>query len=69
MSEFLKTLDLVIKHWPHAGASESDPLVRKIAEIAALAGAEEQDIAELCELISDFSDEAFVRGIDAVNMV
>lgn len=69
MSEFSKTLDLVIKHWPHAGSSESDPLVRKIAEIAALAGAEEQDIAELCELISDFSDEAFHRGIDAVNMV
>lgn len=67
MSQFSKALELTIKHWPSA-VDETDPLLRKFAEIAALAGAEEQDIEEFCSLLSDFSDEAFQRGIDAVNL-
>ena len=64
MSRFDTTLQIVIKHWP-TKTDDQDPIVRKFAEIAALAGAEEQDIAEFCEQLSDFQDAAFQRGIDA----
>jgi hypothetical protein len=65
MSRFSNTIEIVIKHWPHK-TDDNDPMVRKVADICSLAGAEEQDIAEFCEMLSDFSDLAFQRGIDAV---
>lgn len=62
VSKFSKELDLAVKHWPLKTTAE-DPAVRKFAEIAALAGLEERDIAEFCDMISEIQDEAFHRGI------
>lgn len=64
MSRFNTTLQITIKHWP-TKTDDQDPMVRKFAEIAALAGAEEQDIAEFCGQLSDYRDSAFQRGIEA----
>jgi hypothetical protein len=64
MSKFQKHLELVLKHYPKK-KTEDDTVIRKLAEICALAGAEEQDIAELCEALSDEFDSSFTNGIHA----
>jgi hypothetical protein len=66
MSRFTTTLDITVNHWP-TKTNDQDPMVRKFAEIAALAGIEEQDIAEFCEQLSNFQDAAFQRGVEAVH--
>lgn len=64
MSKFQKHIDLVLKHYPKK-KTETDSVIRKLAEVSALAGLEEQDIAELCEALSDDFDASFQSGIDA----
>ena len=54
----------MLKHYPKK-KTETDSVIRKLAEVSALAGLEEQDIAELCEALSDDFDESFQSGIDA----
>lgn len=64
MSRYNTTLQIAINHWP-TKTDHQDPMVRKFAEIADLAGIEEQDIEEFCAQLSDFQDAAFRRGIEA----
>lgn len=64
MSKYTKHIELVLKHFPKR-LDENDPLIRKLAEATAMAGFEEQDIAELCEALSDEFDKSFQNGIDA----
>lgn len=66
MSKFQKHLELVLKHYPKT-KTENDVIIRKLADISALAGLEEQDIAELCEALSDEFDNSFQNGVHAVN--
>jgi hypothetical protein len=66
MSRFTTTLDITVNHWP-TKTNDQDPMVRKFAEIATIAGIEEQDIAEFCEQLSNFQDTAFQRGVEAVH--
>lgn len=62
MSKFQKHLELVLKHYPKK-KTETDSVIRKLAEICALAGLEEQDIDELCELLSNEFDESYANGM------
>ena len=66
MNNFQKHLERVKKHWPRVVNGE-DRLVRRLAEMSALAGLEEQDIAEFCDLLSDEFDKSFQSGIRAAN--
>jgi hypothetical protein len=66
MSRFTTTLDITVNHWP-TKTNDQDPMVRKFAEIATIAGIEEQDIAEFCQQLSNFQDTAFQRGVEAVH--
>jgi hypothetical protein len=64
MSRFNTTLQIIINHWP-TKTDVQDPMVHKFAEIATMAGIEEQDIEEFCDHLSNFQDAAFQRGIEA----
>jgi len=66
MSRYNTTLQIAINHWP-TKTDVQDPLVRKFAEIATMAGIDEQDIEEFCDHLSNFQDAAFQRGVDAVH--
>lgn len=59
---------MVAKHYPIANPQGS-PLFEQIVDVCFFAGYAERDIETLCGSLSDFSDEAFQRGIDAVNAV
>ncbi len=56
--------EMVKKHFPLANP-EGSPLFERIVDVCFFAGYYEQDIAELCSALSDFSDDAFQRGVDA----
>jgi hypothetical protein len=58
--------EVVKKHYPIQNP-EGSPLFERIVDVCFFAGYYEQDIAELCESLSGFSDGAFQRGIDAAN--
>jgi hypothetical protein len=64
MSRLTTTLDITVNHWP-TKTNDQDPMVRKFAEIATMAGIDEQDIEEFCAHLSNFQDAAFQRGVDA----
>lgn len=66
-SKYSNTLKLVLKYW-FFKTDEYDPLVRKIADVCSLAGYQENEIEELCDLISDFSNESYQRGINSTYM-
>ncbi len=66
MSRFNTTLQITINHWP-TKTDVQDPMVHKFAEIATMAGIDEQDIEEFCDHLSNFQDAAFQRGVDAVH--
>lgn len=59
-------VEMVKKHFPIQNP-EGSPLFERIVDVCFFAGYYESDIAELCKSLSDFSDEAFQRGIDAAN--
>lgn len=67
MSKFQKHIELVLKHFPKK-KTENDLVIRKLAEMSALAGLEEMDIAELCEALSDEFDDSFANGLNAHNL-
>lgn len=66
MSQFEQHIEWVIKHWPSNVTTET-PIVRKFAEISALADLKEQDIQEFCSMVSDLRDDSFTNGIHAAN--
>lgn len=57
----IQNTELIKKHWP-PDQEISNQLVTKVAEIASLAGLEEQDIAELCASLAEFQDTAWIKG-------
>lgn len=58
-------VEMVKKHFPIQNP-EGSPLFERIVDACFFAGYYESDIAELCDSLSDFSDAAFQRGVDAV---
>lgn len=67
MSKYSIALSNVIKHWPFANCEDS-PLVLKLSEQFALAGSSEEEIKDICNLISDEINDAFSNGINSVNL-
>jgi hypothetical protein len=59
--------EIVKKHFPLANP-EGSPLFERIVDACFFAGYYEQDIAELCSALSDFSDDAFKRGINSPSL-
>lgn len=59
-------IEMVKRHYPMQNA-ENTRMFQHVVEACFFAGYSEQDIAEFCESLSDFSDEAFQRGINAAN--
>lgn len=60
-------VEMVKRHFPLANP-EGSPLFERIVDVCFFAGYQEQDIEELCNSLSNFSDESFKRGIDAGRM-
>jgi len=67
MKTLKETTEQIQKHFPFAN-SKNDKLVILLAAHFSEANTSEKEIEEICDLISDMSDESFQRGLDSINL-
>ena len=65
-TNFAKHLEVWAKHYPMDYVNQDSPIIRKLAQMSAMAKFTEMDIVELCETLSNDFDKTFQNGINAV---